>query len=300
MHSTWIFVNPSQKEIEYYKSKNTEFQIIHVVANIHTFKQEDKSAIAYPYSISVVAGAKRGLPDTCSITFLERIDLDNIDFKKYCYTDFSPFLPADQGFYVPIDFIYGSSNQIRSYTDTIGFILETYFLPTNIELKEALISGPQHINQNIIDKYDKYRIKRYFKPFSKIQPRRIWGCDSPIELFLIQSLAQHNIFPTIQTLIFNNGEVYDNFYEMIEKETFISGSELITEVDLYFPENKLAIFCDSTKYHRSIKAKTKDARITKRLNEIGIKSLRIKGKDIVHNLERTTELIINEIKRKNK
>ena len=34
------------------------------------------------------------------------------------------------------------------------------------------------------EKFLKYRIKRYFKTFSNQKPRKIWGADSPIELFL--------------------------------------------------------------------------------------------------------------------
>ncbi|MGV3588954.1 MAG: hypothetical protein ACO1OF_18260 [Adhaeribacter sp.] len=291
-----FFINPSAKEVEYYKKKGTRFQIINVVANIHTFKLQGDTALAYPYSISLIAGPKRGLPDTCSIEFLDKIGLDKINFSKNCYTDFSPFSKVEVGFHAPIGLFYGGDRKIKSYTDTIGFILETFFLPTDIELEKALISGPHDFDQTIIDKYDKYRIKRYFKPFNDILPRRIWGCDSPIELFLIQALAQRDLFPTIQSLIFKNGEVHDNYYEMISSETFIKGDELITEVDLYFPKEKIAVFCDSTKHHRNEKAKLKDAKISYELEKLGIKSLRINGKDIVYNLSQVVQNITSQIK----
>jgi len=290
-----FFINPSEKEIEYYKSKGTRFQIINVVANIHTFKIEKDEAVGYPYSISLIAGPKRGKPDSCSIEFLDKIDLEKINFNENCYTDFSPFSPVNEGFYGALSLFYGNG-EIKSFTDTIGFILETFFLPIDIELDKALISGPYKFDQKIIDKYDKYRIKRYFKPFNDIKPRRIWGCDSPIELFLIQGLAQKDLFPTIQTLVFKNGEVHDNFFEMISTETFIKGDELVTEVDLFFPHEKLAIFCDSTKYHRSEKAKIKDKKISHELEKMGIKSMRIPGKDIVNNLEKVIKEILSELK----
>lgn len=285
-------INPSKKEVEYYKNKGTKFQIINVVANIHTFKKDGDEAIAYPYSISLIAGPKRGKPDECSIEFLDKINLEKIDFSSNCYTDYSPFKEVSEGFYAPISMF----NNSKSYTDTIGFILETFFLPTDIELDKALINGPQNIDKNIRDKYEKYRIKRYFKPFTDIKPRRIWGCDSPIELFLIQGLAQKGLFPTIQTLIFENGEIHDNFFHMIQNKVFIQGDKLITDVDLYFSKEKLAIFCDSTKYHRGTKAKEKDKRISDKLAELGIKSLRLQGEEIVKNLNSSIEKILIELK----
>lgn len=288
-----FYTNPSKKEVEYYKNKGTNFQAINVVANVHTFKKDRDVAIAYPYSISLIAGQKRGKPDECSIEFLDQINLEEIDFSSNCYTDYSPFKEVSEGFYAPI----GMFSASESYTDTIGFILETFFLPTDIELDKALINGPQNLDKNIRDKYDKYRIKRYFKPFTDIKPRRIWGCDSPIELFLIQGLAQKDLFPTIQTLIFENGEVHDNFFHMIENKVFIKGNELITDVDIFFPKEKLAIFCDSTKYHRGTKAKEKDRRISEKLAELGIKSMRLQGKEIVKDLNSSIEKILNELKK---
>ncbi|WP_433777740.1 DUF559 domain-containing protein [Flavobacterium anhuiense] len=287
-----FYINPSKKEVEYYKKKETKFQIINVVANIHTFKKDGDEVIAYPYSISLIAGPKRGKPDECSIEFLDRINLEEIDFSSNCYTDYSPFKELSEGFYAPI----GMFSNSKSYTDTIGFILESFFLPTDIELDKALINGPQNLNNNIREKYDKYRVKRYFKPFTDIKPRRIWGCDSPIELFLIQGLAQKGLFPTIQTLIFENGEIHDNFFHMIENNVFIKGDELITDVDLYFAKEKLAVFCDSTKFHRGTKAKEKDIRISEKLAELGIKSLRLQGEEIVKDLNSSVEKILNELK----
>jgi len=64
------------------------------------------------------------------------------------------------------------------------------------------MAGPQDLHQFIIEKFNKYRIKRYYKPFTDVKPRKIWGCDSPIELFLIQALAKNILYPVIQTSIF--------------------------------------------------------------------------------------------------
>jgi len=279
----------SKEEIEYYSKKGTKFQIINVVANIHTFKRKEDGIHAYPYSISLIAGQKRGLPETCDIKFLSSFDLAKLPYKKGIYTDFSPFKPNIEGFYT-----FGNIMHTEKYTDTIGFVIEAFFLPIDID-KDAQIpmAGPTK-NLEISEKYNKYRIKRYYTPFKDVNPRRIWGCDSPIELFLIQALAKRNLYPKIQTLIFNTGDIFDNFYHMIESKTFIKGTELITDVDLYFPEKKLAIFCDS-KFHRGTKNQVKDQKINTELERLGIRVLRLEGKEIINDLNNCVDKILDAL-----
>jgi len=284
---------PSDKEVEYYKRNNTQFQIINVVANVHTIQQKaNNSYLAFPYSISLIPFQKRGLPDTCHIDFIKRFSGFKHEENKKVYTQYSPFKPLEQGFYGPLEFFIQSNTH---YTDTVGFILESFFLPTNISLNDALISSPQFSNSSRWEKYRKHRVKKYFTPFQNVRPRKIWGCDSPIELFLIQGLAQKGFFPKIQTVIFRDGEIYDNFYQMMHDHIFKSGADIITEVDLYFPDQNLAVFCDSGKYHRGFKNNKKDELIDGALISFGIKSLRIKGRDIVRNLENCVDLIIDKL-----
>ena len=278
-----FLIQPSEKEVEYYRQRNSRFQMINVVASIYSFKKvNDDLVTAYPYSISLVAGPKRGKPDECSIDLLNKLDLEEVSQQRHIFTDFSPYKPVDTGFFADISFLAGATFQY--YTDTIGFVLEKYFLPTDVDLNDALLSGPTSHNELIYEKFRKYRIKRYFKPFDEIKPRKIWGCDSPIELFLVQALAQKNLFPVIQTLIFKDGEVYDNFFEMVKEDVFKEGDGLITEVDLFFPIEKLAVFCDSVKYHRGKKNKARDTSIDDRLSSLGIRSLRLRGNEIVKSI----------------
>jgi len=109
-------------------------------------------------------------------------------------------------------------------------------------------------------------------------------------------LASKNLFPVIQTLIFKNGHVYDNFYDMIKNKIFIKGNEIITEADLYFPKSKLAIFCDSSQFHRGKKNKNKDELIDIELSKIGINTLRFSGKEIVENINSCVDKVLKNIK----
>lgn len=290
-----FFTQPSEKEVEYYRQRNSRFQVISVVANIHSFKKvNDNLYSAYPYSLSLIAGQKRGKPDECSIELLNKLDLEEISQRKQVYTDFSPFKPVDTGFYADSSFLFGG-NDIEHYTDTVGFVLETYFLPTDVDLEDVPMPGPQNLDPLTDEKFRKYRVKRYFKAFNDVKPRKIWGCDSPIELFLIQGLSKRNLFPVIQTLIFKNGKIFDNFFEMIKEGTFVKGDELITEVDLYFPEKKLAIFCDSKQFHRGAKNKEKDTLIDNQLAELGIRTLRIPSKLIIEKLNEAVQLVFDNL-----
>lgn len=289
-----FFAQPTEKEVEYYRQRNTRFQVINVVANVHSFRKVDENLFsAYPYSISLIAGPKRGKPDECSIELLNKLELEEISNRKPVYTDFSPFKPVEVGFFADSSFIFGG--KLKHYTDTVGFVLETYFLPTDVDLDDVPMPAPQNLDSLADEKFRKYRVKRYFKPFTDIKPRKIWGCDSPIELFLIQGLAKRNLFPVIQTLIFKDGKIFDNFFHMIEEGVFVKGDELITEADLYFPEKKLAIFCDSSKFHRGTKNKEKDETIDKQLGELGIRTLRISGKQIIEKLNDCVQLVFDNL-----
>ena len=55
---------------------------------------------------------------------------------------------------------------------------------------------------------------------------------------------------------------------------------MVTEADFYFPDKKLAVFCDSKKHHTSEEAIKKDKAIDVKLEALGITSLRISGVDI--------------------
>jgi very-short-patch-repair endonuclease len=82
---------------------------------------------------------------------------------------------------------------------------------------------------------------------------------------------------------------------MIEEQNLTEETTLITEADLYFPDKKVAIFCDSTRHHRSKKVRQKDERISNVLNEIGIRSIRVQGSHIVNKLNRTVNEIIEQL-----
>jgi len=285
-----LLVQPSQKVVDYYCEKNIKFQMIFVVANFYDLKLENGIIRGRPYSISLVPASKRGKIDERDAKFASLLKLEEIENMGFIYLDFDPFGSARYGIFGNYGILMGT-NGLKVYTDSIGFVINGYFLANTYNKNEILLANMPAAPKYIQEKYTQYRINHYFKPFKNLKPRKIWGVDSPIELFLIQALAAENLFPKIQTLIFKNGDIFPSFFEMVSSQSLTKDHELITEVDLFFTDKKVAVFCDSTRYHRSRKTKEKDQRISKSLEEIGIKSIRIKGSDIAKKLKHTVNSI---------
>jgi hypothetical protein len=123
------------------------------------------------------------------------------------------------------------------------------------------------------------RGKLLFTPFKKVEARRVWGAQTPIELFLLQALAKENLFPESQMLIMEDGATFPALYHLWQDVEFRHSSGLVTEADLYFPKDRLAVFCDGS-HHARPKQKAKDAAINAKLEAVGIRAVRIPGTEI--------------------
>lgn len=292
-YGEFITVQPPQEVVDYYFENNINFQMVLIVANFYDIKLEDGTVVGRPYSISLVPASKRGKLDPRNVKFAQSLKLEEIEDMGNIYLNFDPFEGA-YGLFGSYSTLMGEDG-LKTYTDSIGFVINAYFLADSFEKEKVALPNMVEAPKYIQDKYTKFRINHYFKQFKDIKPRKIWGVDSPIELFLVQALAAKNIYPQIQTLIFENGDVFPSFYELIEEQNLRKENPLITEADLYFPEKKIAIFCDSTLHHRSKKAKYKDEKISNKLEELGIRSIRVQGSNIVKYLNRTVNGIIEQL-----
>jgi hypothetical protein len=128
-------------------------------------------------------------------------------------------------------------------------------------------------------RYEKHRNKLLFTPFKKVEARRIWGAETPIELFLIQALAKENVFPESQILIMQDGATFPSWYHLWSDIKFRHSDGLVTEADLYFASKRVAVFCDGG-HHSRAKQKAKDAAINAKLEAAGIRSVRIPSTEI--------------------
>jgi hypothetical protein len=215
-----------------------------------------------------------------------------LENQSHIYLGLNPFQDGYEIFGHTKDLFEPAQNY---YSDMLGYVIGTYFLSNKFVFDEVLLNELVTGNDFVVQKYRKLRIRKYFKEFSNLIPRKIWGADSPIELFLIHSLANKGVYPEIQSMIFEDGSVYPSIHHMISENRRKSEIRMITEADLFFRDKNVAVFCDSKQHHRSKKAQKKDKRITDQLSSLGIKSIRINGSDIVNKINVCTDQLIETI-----
>lgn len=296
VHTTAITVNPLPEELEYYRQRGTKsFQLISIVFNLLNFTSEDGVLTGMPYSVSLIPTSKRGEIDPWDIELIKHFDIENTLSGGEIYSDFDPFNGWHSGFYGKYNVLVGE-NGLDNYTDSIGFVWGYYLLCENFDSREVLLLEDSTASAPLRAKFKKYRTKLFFEPFKDIKPRKLWGVDSPIELFLLHAMLKNKLQPEIQTLIFRNGQIFPNYHKMVEDKSWITEDKLLTTPDFYFPNEKIAIFCDGKEFHTGLENELKDNKINQSLVEIGIKPLRFSGKEISENLEAVMRIILEELK----
>jgi very-short-patch-repair endonuclease len=91
-------------------------------------------------------------------------------------------------------------------------------------------------------------------------------------------------------LIMDGGATFPSLYHLWQDIEFRHSTGLVTEADLYFPSQRVAIFCDGAHHSRG-KQKIKDAAIGARLEALGIRAVRISGREINSNLPRAVSRV---------
>ena len=271
-------VNPSEQSLELYRKERVEFQIVHLIVNAYDFEERDGILCGKPYCISLKPSTKREVISHANADWVGAMNWEKVGETEKKYIGFNPFQNT-YGF-----FVIGPSPMSKNVeADMIGFVYRTYALATSFDHRRLLTPQIPIIQDNnqVRRDYAKYRKDRYFKIFSKDKPRKIWGCDSPIELFLLQAMSSIGLKPVLQVIICGDGEILPNFHKLWENQKSRRRIKTITEADFYFHEQKLAVFCDSKTHHSSVEAIKKDNAIDEKLKNIGIRSLRIYGPDIV-------------------
>ncbi len=284
--------NPNQQEIDFYREHNAIFQIVHVVANVYDIQDCGDRLLAKPYAINLIPAVKRGKPETVTIDFLEKFDLEKELMSDMVYANLNPF-SGEAFFGGPYSIVVGDNKQ-NWHTDAVGFILGTYFLKNNFEMENAMV--PFLVGEkDVQEKYTKYLKKRLYKWYSNTLPRKLWGADSPIELFLAHAFSKEKLYPVFQTVLLDDGRMYPSFFHMFGTGEKVGEAKIITEIDFYFPDQKLAVFCDSIQHHRGNKNQNKDLAIDKKLYDLGIKSIRINSRQIFGDIYAEVDRLKSEI-----
>jgi hypothetical protein len=275
-------VKPSEGEIALFQKRGTKFQLVSMVISLIPAGEEGGVRQLKPFAATLIPASKRNLVQTADIDLVSKLDVEEWLKTQPLYTGYDPFSGGWS--------LYGSfpgyfDEEREGHLDEIGIVLNQFFLATDNRNEKMLMEDVELPSEETTEKYSKHRRKLFFAPFQTVRARRIWGVESPIELFLLQALAKEQLYPETQTLIANDGAAFPSMFHLWRDSKFRNSADIISSVDLYFPDQRVVIFCDGSSHSRRDR-KEKDAAIDAKLEALGIKVVRIPGSEIKFELEK--------------
>ncbi len=282
---------PSDEEIAYYRQRNSEFQLVFVVASaLWSGRTIDGSSIVKPFAFNLIPSTKRGAVSVSSLDFVTTVGLGNPMLSEDCvYTQYNPFSGA-WGLFSDSGLLLGDGPK-QGFMDEVGLVTDHYFIEIGHDKEEVCAPNFGISDNDLFKKYCKHRAKLLFSPFRNPGARRMWGVESPIEMFILQSLSKHIKNIEIQSLIYEDGLRQPSIYDLWSTLTKTEIKSLITEADFFLPDHNIAIFCDGS-HHGRKRQREKDLAIDKKLSGLGILPVRVSGKEIIKNIDRATEKIL--------
>jgi hypothetical protein len=284
---------PSDGEVELFRARGTCFQMVSVIASLIAVGECDGNLLATPFALTLLPASKRGELTVVDIESAARLEVAAIARKAEAfYTNFDPFT-GGWGLYC------GNLSGLipgEGFLDEIGIVVDAFYLATEYDPDEVL-APDIGLPESARERYTRYRQNLLFKPFRKIEARRVWGAGSPIELFLLQELARRELHPQLQMLIMDDGSTFPSLYDLWGDLNFRYAQGLISEVDMFFPVERVAVFCDGSNFHRGKKGK-KDEAINAKLEKLGIAVVRLKGSFIVRDLSNAADLVVAALQKK--
>ncbi len=277
---------PSAGEVELFRKRGTQFQMISVVASLIAVGDDGGRLRTAPFALTLIPASKRGNLEEASVDTAARLDIAKIAREAEAfYTSFDPFT-GEWGLYglrTP-ELVAG-----KGFLDEIGVVVDAFYLATEYDVDDVL-APDIGLPDGARERYARHRRDLLFRPFRRLETRRVWGAGSPIELFLLQELARRGLRPQLQMLIMDDGTTFPSLYHLWGDLDFRYSRGLVSEVDLFFPDERVAVFCDGGNFHRG-KRRRKDEAINAKLKELGIAVVRVTGGLIVRDLARATDLV---------
>jgi hypothetical protein len=280
--------NPSDGEIELFQKRGTNFQLVSVVLSCVAAGEVEGVLQVRPFAVTLIPASKRGEVDQQTIDVVAKLDVSKWLETGPVYAGYDPFSGEWS--------LYGNlagylDGQRKGFFDEIGLVVDQFFLATQTpDDDEVLTMDLRMPSEDMKARYEKHRKKLFFAPFKKVEARRVWGAQTPIELFLLQALAKEKLFPECQTLIMEDGAIFPSLYQLWQDTQFRHSDGLVTESDLYFPNERVAVFCDGS-HHARNKQKLKDAAINAKLEAVGIRPVRILGSEIKFDLPKAVSRV---------
>jgi hypothetical protein len=278
---------PCEGEVALFRERGTQFQLVSVVLSVVAAGEADGVLQVRPFAVTLIPASKRNEVQQQTIDFVEKIDVAKWLATQPMYAGYDPFSGGWS--------LYGNlpgylDGQREGFLDEIGLVVDQFFLATDTGDDEILMVDLLMPSDDMKARYERHRKKLLFTPFQQVEARRVWGAETPIELFLIQALAKEELFPQSQMLIMEDGATFPSLYHLWQDIEFRHTAGLVTEADLYFPEERVAVFCDGA-HHARAKQKAKDAAINAKLEAVGIRPVRIPGTEIKFELPKAVSRV---------
>lgn len=274
---------PSPAEVKLFREWDTTFQMIKLVMTMAYWEDVGGAIRGVPSSIYAVPAIKRDKVQVVDIDAVERIaDFPKGSGVEEVMVGFDPFTGKHSATIIGGDYVRWARQQVP--LSEIGFVLERYFLADSFD-PEDVLEDEAAIPENSRIGFRRNRRTKLYTPFKKWESRQIWGLDSEIERFLLQELLWRGLRPELQWIIYRSGKCFPSIYDVYRDVEFRHGTETLTSVDLFFPEERVAVFCDGTKHHKRKKDSRKDCKINAALVGMGITPVRVSGHEIRENLK---------------
>lgn len=286
-----LFDKPSEGEIKLFRERGTKFQMISVVVTCVAAGRSDDALSVRPVAINLIPASKRNAVQEVDIDAIAALDVDKWLSTEPAYTGYDPFSGEWS--------LYGNipgylDGERAGYLDEIGIVTDQFFLATDYSKDTVLAMDVKMPTEKMRGKYENYRSRLLFAPFSNVSTRRVWGVETPIELFMAQAMAKAGHFPLSQMLLMRDGLAFPSWYHLWGDVEFRHTDGLVTEADFFFPDEKIAVFCDGALHTRK-KQREKDEKINAKLDAAGIKAVRIPGSEINFDLDKALARVTDAI-----
>ncbi|NML08034.1 hypothetical protein [Sphingomonas sp. G-3-2-10] len=245
--------------------------MISVIASTIAVEQSDGVSTVTPFALSLLPASKRGKVSTVTVDFIAAMaGGDKWREAEPGYACYDPF-SGEWGMLrsTRAGRQHGHAFPRRDRDPHRDVFLATTFDPDDVAMFD--IGMP---TEKLTQKYRRKRMDLMFRPFGRIGCRRIGGTETPIELFLMQELARHGLFGVPPMLVMEDGGLFPSWYHLWQDLEFRDAPGLISEVDLYFADERVAVFCDGA-HHRQAKRRAKDEAIDAKLAALGIRAVRV-------------------------
>ncbi len=281
---------PTSKELKYYESIGSKFQIIFLVINSIYYDSVDGISNLLPFSMSLIPASKRGEVETSNARFVASMAGNKFFDDGAAYMGLDPFA-GEWSFFSQAGLIADLGAK-RAMTDELGLVYDHFFLRLGVDSQDILQAVTVDLPKRRLKQYLKHRSKLLYTPFTKLRARQIWGVQNALELFVYSEIHRQGLpIPIPQALLYSDGSWHPGLYNAWQYFGEKDDPDFISETDFFFPDQRIAVFCDGATHNR-LRIKERDSRIDAALSETGITSIRISSKKILADVEGA----VNEIK----